>query len=579
MDDLLLKIQPTVQKYMEVLSSILGIDVEVMSKNKIRVAGTGLFLSRVGERMDNDSRVYMQVIATKDKIIIQDPGRDPICETCPQNGNCPETFEIAMPIFAYKEVFGVIGMLGTTKAQKDLIESNLDGYLEFIEQIAYFIGMQISERIQRDNYGETNKLLYKITDNIEQGILIFNSEKRPIYANSSAKKQLSLEEEMPENFIIKSNDSKTGNHFEYSCRIEEREYTLVGEEFTYGRYKDANYIFMFHEKSVVREKINAYAKMMHSIEGDSIIGVSKNMIHIKNQISRLSKVSSTILITGESGVGKEVVAKALWKESKRKNKKFVAVNCAAIPEALMESELFGYVKGSFTGANTTGKKGKFEYADQGTLFLDEIGDMPLYLQAKLLRVLQEKKITPVGSNEERPIDVRVISATNKNLKKMVEEGTFRADLYYRLNVIPIKIEPLRQRVVDIEVLITYFLEKYSGEAHICERELDETVLRILKSYRWPGNVRELQNVVEFIVAMSGQDVVIDKYHLPEYIANTQSMDHDPSKVISIDRLEKKEILKALDLYGDSTESKHIIARELGIGLSTLYRKMIKYKLS
>ncbi len=579
MDDLLLKIQPTVQKYMDVLSSILGIDVEVMSKNKIRVAGTGLFRSRVGERMDNDSRVYVQVINSKEKIVIQNPGRDPICVNCPQYKNCPETFEIAMPIFAHKEVFGVIGLLGTTKAQKDLIESNLNGYLEFIEQIAYFIGMQISERIQMDNYSETNKMLYKITDNIEQGILIFNSEKRPIYANSSARKQLSLEEKMPANFTIKSKDIKTGNFFEYSCRVEEREYVLVGEEFTYRRYNDTNYIFMFHEKSAVKEKINAYAKMMHSIESHSIIGVSKNMIDIKNRISRLSKISSTILITGESGVGKEVIANALWKESKRKSKKFVAVNCAAIPEALMESELFGYVKGSFTGANESGKKGKFEYADKGTLFLDEIGDMPLYLQAKLLRVLQEQKITRVGSNEEIAVDVRVISATNKNLKQMVENGTFREDLYYRLNVIPIKIEPLRQRVVDIEVLIKHFLDKYTDDAHIQHKEIDANVMSSLKSYRWPGNVRELQNVVEFMVAMSGREQLITIHHLPEYIANIQSMENDPSRVIPIDELEKREISKALDLYGNSTESKHIIAEELGIGLSTLYRKMRKYKLS
>ncbi|GAA0178384.1 sigma-54-dependent Fis family transcriptional regulator [Clostridium sediminicola] len=579
MDDILLKIQSTVQRYTDVVSNILGIDVEVMSKNMIRVAGTGLFRSRVGEKMDNDSYVYSQVILNKEKIVIQNPGTSPICKNCPQYNNCPETFEISMPIIANKEAIGVIGLLGTTNEQRDIIVKNLHAYLDFIEHIAYFIGLQVTERLQSDRFHEINKLLYRITDSIDQGILILNTSKKLVYANNSAKEQLSLKDSLPKSFKIENNDIKAENYFEYSCYVEDRKYTLVGEEFVNRNIDELNHIIMFNEKSMVKQKINALSKMMFSLNRDLILGASKNIIDIKSKIERLADVSSTILIVGESGVGKEVVAKALWERSNRKNKRFVAINCATIPEALMESELFGYAKGSFTGANSSGQMGKFEYADKGTLFLDEMGDLPLFLQAKLLRVLQEKKITRVGSNTEISVDVRVIAATNKNLKDMVENGTFRKDLYYRLNVIPIEIEPLRRRRVDIEILTRYFLEKYSKNFDKQLPEIDESVMGILKSYSWPGNVRELQNVVEYMVAMSENELLINIQHLPKYIASIENIPKTTSGVIPLNELEKREISKALDLYGNSTESKKKIAEELGIGLSTLYRKMAQYKLS
>lgn len=267
------------------------------------------------------------------------------------------------------------------------------------------------------------------------------------------------------------------------------------------------------EKSYLEKQIN----MLISKSGiDGIIGKSKQILEIIDTIKKISNTSATVLLTGESGVGKEIFAKAIHNLSERSNKSFIKINCAAIPENLLESELFGYEKGAFTGANST-KKGKFELANGGTIFLDEIGDMPLLLQAKILRVLQEKEIERLGSTKPISIDVRIIAATNKNLEKMVYEGTFREDLYYRLNVISIHIPPLRERKEDIPLLIYYFLEKFNkmyGKNLTISKEL----LEYLQNYDWPGNVRQLQNTIERMVILSKHEK-LDFKDLPADIKN------------------------------------------------------------
>ena len=275
-------------------------------------------------------------------------------------------------------------------------------------------------------------------------------------------------------------------------------------------------------------------------------------------------------------------ARSIHNEGNRKSKAFVAINCGAIPDTLLESELFGYVKGAFTGADPMGKIGKFELANKGTIFLDEIGDMPIYLQTKLLRVLQERKITRVGSNKEIDIDVRVIAATNKNLKELIKENKFREDLYYRLNVIPFEIPPLRERIDDIEILIEFFINKYTNllDKSFENIVMTEDVKRAFYRYSWPGNVRELENTIEFIVNMIGVDGIIDKEVIPKNILLCEKVERrlDSSEIVPLKELEEMEIKKALDIYGTTTEDKKMIAKKLGIGIATLYRKIDEYRL-
>ncbi|MBZ4643549.1 MAG: pilR [Deferribacteraceae bacterium] len=309
-----------------------------------------------------------------------------------------------------------------------------------------------------------------------------------------------------------------------------------------------------------------------------IVGVSDCILKVKKNILDVAATDSTVLISGESGTGKEVVARAIHKLSKRKDREFVAINCGAIPSDLLEAELFGYKKGAFTGA-VSEKKGLFEIANHGTIFLDEIGDMPLFLQVKLLRVLQERKILPIGSTTFIDIDVRVIAASNKDLLEEIEKNNFRKDLFYRLNVVNIYIPPLRERKVDIPYLAKHFLNKY---ARLLNKEIGDisfAVMEMLKKYDYPGNVRELENIIERAVVVEKSNKLLPS-SISEHIFD-DSLNVDVNSELKlpvnleslVEKIEEKYIRKALEVTKNN-QSK--AAKLLGLTLRTFRYKMEKY---
>lgn len=305
-----------------------------------------------------------------------------------------------------------------------------------------------------------------------------------------------------------------------------------------------------------------------------IIARSQEMKNVLSLADRLADVDSTVLLTGESGVGKGMVAEYLYHTGNRKDGPFVAVNCGAIPESLIESELFGYEKGAFTGARSDGKKGFFEAADSGTIFLDEIGDLPLALQVKLLHVIQERMIIRVGGTKKIPVNVRIISATNRNLKKDVEKGRFREDLYYRLNVVPIRIPALRERTDDIPPLIDMYLLHYN-EKYKENKTITASAKKVLSGFKWPGNIRELQNIVERLVLTTGSSE-IDVDDLPEFILeaseNTDNVPRRGSLADQMDIAEKRIFMKAAEKCSSTRD----IARMLQTSQPTVVRKLQKY---
>jgi len=340
-------------------------------------------------------------------------------------------------------------------------------------------------------------------------------------------------------------------------------------------------------KAIEKQKLlseNVYLKkqLQDRFEFDNIIGSSPVMKTIFEKMTRIAKTDSTVLITGESGTGKELVARALHFNGTRKDKPFIAVNCGAIPESLLESELFGHVRGAFTGA-IRDKAGKFEAANHGTIFLDEIGTMPQLLQTKLLRVLQEQEVERVGSNKSIKLDVRVISATNLDLQQQVQLGSFREDLFYRLNVIPLHLPPLRERKQDIMALVWKFLEKYCQLMGRHQMTISKQALERLELYAWPGNVRELENLVERLVALTESDV-INTEDLPSSMSATQG-NQSPSRlkvtssgidmVNTIAAIESDLIDQALAL-GNGVKAR--AAQLLGINRTTLVEKMKRLKL-
>jgi transcriptional regulator with PAS, ATPase and Fis domain len=307
---------------------------------------------------------------------------------------------------------------------------------------------------------------------------------------------------------------------------------------------------------------------------ERLVGSSLSLKEVSDLIDKAAPTDATILITGESGVGKEVVADEIYRTSKRQDKTFVKINCASIPANLLESELFGYEKGAFTGANATGKKGLFETANGGTLFLDEIGEMPMDLQVKLLRAIQDKVITRVGGTRPIPLDIRFIAATNCDLKEKIAAGEFRQDLYYRLNVIPITIPPLRKRPKDIDDLIEHF-RVYFSQKHDRPLVFSESNLALFRSYRWPGNVRELENVVEYLtICASGGDHVDEKTIRGILDISQESI--APSETATLSQQVESYEKNLLESVLRNSTSLRDAGAKLGVNASTISRKIKQY---
>lgn len=324
------------------------------------------------------------------------------------------------------------------------------------------------------------------------------------------------------------------------------------------------------EKSKLKQENRLLKKELNkSFSLESIVGKSPAMTGVFELIKLISGASASVLISGESGSGKELVARAVHNSGPRKNKPFIPLNCTAIPENLLESELFGHVKGSFTGA-VSDKKGLFEEADKGTLFLDEIGDLSLGLQAKLLRVLQDKQIRPVGGNQIKNVDVRIIAATHRDLRIMVKDGKFREDLFYRLNVVPVRVPSLRERMEDIPLLVESFIDKFSTHHNSQVKSISPEAMAVLMAHPWPGNVRELENVIERAMVLTRGEriekaVVLDSA-LEEAKNSVEQLHADRP---TLEKLEERYIKLVMSEVNDSKDE---AAKILGVSRRTLYRK-------
>ena len=310
-----------------------------------------------------------------------------------------------------------------------------------------------------------------------------------------------------------------------------------------------------------------------------IIAISANMKKVIDMASRVAKVDTTVLITGESGTGKEVLASFICKESLRKDKPFIKINCGAIPENLLESELFGYVDGAFTGARKQGKVGYFGMADNGTIFLDEISEMPYNLQVKLLRAIQEKEIMPVGSDTPTKLDIRIIAATNKDLKKLVSEGKFREDLYYRIGVVSIAIPPLRERKEDISILAVHFINKFNEKYNI-NKKISRKAYKYFLNYQWPGNIRELENMIESLAVTAEDDIISEHdvrtafYDHPMLYEETKKFEMIGSLEEMVRAYEAEILMNNYERYRNTEK----MAEVLGTTRSTINRKLAKYNI-
>jgi len=335
------------------------------------------------------------------------------------------------------------------------------------------------------------------------------------------------------------------------------------------------------ERAVQHRALREEVKRLRRLVGttrqfEEVLGDSAAMRKVYELLDRIADSEASVLVTGESGTGKEVVARALHRRGRRSHGKFVAINCAAMPETLLESELFGHARGAFTDARSA-RVGLFVQASGGTLLLDEIGELPLTLQPKLLRALQERVVRPLGGDEEVPFDVRLIATTNRDLESAVEEGRFREDLYFRINVVHVTLPPLRARGSDVLMLAQHFLTQFAGQANKRVTGLSPAVAERFLAYAWPGNVRELRNCVEHAVALTQyEQLSVDD--LPEKIrmyrrSHVLVVSDDPSELVALEEVERRYILRVMEAVGGN---KTLAAQTLGIGRKTLYRKLEQY---
>ena len=589
---LLKKIQNYVKDYAEIIADILQCDVEIADEDLVRIAGTGQYSENINELCKGI--VYKNVFETKKSRILINPKEDELCEKCSYKDTCTETLEMSAPIFYKDKVIGVIGLICFTEEDKKRLLKNMETYLKFTEKIGDFISGKVFELEEELEKKEIMGIMKQIINNYDKCVLVVDSEGKILDANDLALKELKIESGLGLAYqrinIIPKNEALFGKDI-FSAEINREKYNLIGTLIPVTGFSSKEYkIFLFENFNFDKSKEiskNKYAA--NNIFLEDIISKSEKMSKLKEKIRKIAKTQSTVLITGESGTGKELIARAIHNCSDRAKQPFIAINCGAIPENLLESELFGYVKGAFSGASNEGRVGKFELANNGVIFLDEIGEMPFFLQVKLLRVLQERTIVRIGSNKLINLNIRVIAATNKNLLKLVKEGKFREDLYYRLNVIPLKVPALRERQEDILLLRDYLNTKYSKSLGSSKIVMDDDINEIFLKHSWPGNVRELENSVEFLLNMSDENGNIDeetREYLKRNLKSNSKYDDkilekkviEDDEIITLEESEKRLISKALRIYGSDTTGKNICAEKLGIGIATLYRKIEKYKL-
>ena len=583
----LIEIEEHIKKYIKVITTVINVDVGVVDKNMKRVSGTSRYNDTVGERVRGN--VFKKTIETGETSIIENPRTHDLCQICADKELCKETLEIATPIYCNGEIEGVLGLLCFNEEQKNKILLDVESYLDFTKQIAEFIGMKFKEYRESLLQKEREETLNQLLNNMTKGVILSDVDGNITSINQIGikKLKLSFNPEGKKMKLISQNDYIMNEEI-FKLVIGKKEYNVTGKKVPMVSFSQKKINgFIFDDIQKISKNIVEVSNQYNRITLDDIHGTSQSIQSLKEYIKTVANSNSTVLITGESGTGKELIARSLHSSGNRKDKPLVVINCSAIPDSLLESELFGYVKGAFTGADNNGHMGKFELANGGVIFLDEIGDMPLYLQAKILRVIQEKKIERIGSNKSIDLDIKIIAATNADLRQKIKEKKFREDLFYRLNVIPIQTCPLRERREDIESIVKKLIEKYSVISGKKEIDIDEKAMNVLLDYDWPGNVRELENVIELIMNTCGEADRVTVSMLPENIklSKNKNIILEEIKKESFEiledefcEIEKNYIIKGLEKYGNSTEGKKILCDKMNIGLTTLYRKLKKFNI-
>lgn len=585
----LFRIQDSVQEVAEAIEAVLNVDVTIIDENMYRVAATGKYRDSIGSRIPN-SCSFEVVAETKKPQVINKPNISRQCISCSMRGSCAEMATLGYPILNKDQLIGVIGLIAFKNEQKKKIQEQKEDLLVFLGRLSDLIAGNINYYETIKNITIQHEETRMIIDSLDKGIICTDEEGKIKFVNSNIENYLGKNKDKLINSSIDKILPYLKEKGEESFSIEKK--IKIGNKKKSFIIRNIPVVVEGKKVSTILEVQKTFDMVRSAyklIEGErkvtfkDILGDSHKMLEVKAIANNISRSESSVLLRGESGTGKELFARAIHYESDRNRAPFIAINCASIPDNLLESELFGYEEGAFTGAKKEGKMGKFELANGGTLFLDEIGDLPIHLQPKLLRVLQEQAFMRVGGKELINISFRLIAATNRNLEEMVSNGEFREDLYYRLNVIPIHIPPLRERQEDIDLLSEKLLYKNCIKLEKERKIYSNEVKEAFHNYPWPGNIRELENTVEYLVNIVNEKEIPYNAlpsNIKQYLYNEKHIESNHKIALKdmVDKYEKNILEKHLKEYGSSTKNKEFIAELLDINLSTLYRKLTKYNL-
>ncbi len=561
------EIRTSAERLITAISDALRLEVAIFDNNSSLFFCTPTYLKKKGRIVHAP---FIQDVLANGSVLVTNPGEMPSCIGCRFKEHCPSTIEILCCIHTGTNIAGVAAFTAFTKEGQRRITENTPIYLNAITELANLIGDLLANRTGIASFGRHDVTLSEALELCTQPLLLTDPQGVILQYNQLASNVLklcnitstSLWQIFPETVVKRITE---GNYLldkqvtlgNMATKIATRPVLVDGQV-------TAIFVKMSGELSKPIEESSFFG---------SIIGTSPAIESLHRLIKKVADSPSPVLITGETGTGKELVARAIHEQSRRNKYPFVAINCSSIPETLFESELFGFEEGSFTGAKKGGKIGKIEMAQGGTLFLDEIGEMPLSVQPKLLRILQEYELERVGSNKKIHLDIRIIAATNRDLSEMVAARTFRGDLFYRLNVIHMKLPPLRSRRMDILPIAMNYLKKLHLKMQTPLKYFSGEVSDFFTNYSWPGNVRELQNVIEYAANLCETDT-LQLTDLPETILKKEeTAESKKNTPAPADGHREQKLIELLEKYGYTLEGKKRIADELNISLRTLYRRI------
>lgn len=553
-----------------------GFDYYIVDENLLRIVGTGTYKRFVGFNLPLGSATEY-VMRTKEVFSIQTSFGHAICEECPARCACQGESMIIHPIVLEGRAIGALAIGAFTDEKKVQFKDDYKRLLELLGNVSELISSKANEVVLQLR-------MKRMLDNLSEGVVLTDS-KGDVIACGEAIKEMFLvgnnpighiNDLIPEydlQKIINSGEMHKNGEFTLCITYVDRKIYMRMKPVDGERIK-SDILFMFKTDTGAREGNGDAVLDLAQSSGriNDIMGSSSQISRVKNMTISASRHDSNVLIRGESGTGKELFARAIHQLSLRNKGPFVAVNCAAIPEHLLESELFGYESGAFTGANKTGKIGKFEMANKGTLFLDEIGDMAVHLQPKLLRAIEYGQIEKVGGTASLNLNIRIVAATNRNLEELVASGNFREDLYYRLNVIPIFVPPLRGRREDILILARFFADKFCKKFSKKITEFAELVERELLLYDWPGNVRELENTMEYAVLNEATNR-LEFSSLPAKFRDRLIQVPKEESLLNRKQMEQNLLSALVEKHGLTVRGKTKIAEDAGMSMSTLYRRL------